>query len=321
MPRTPELSLAEKPVDRLTRLRSSVVLPFIVLGVCLVTTGISWFVLQHQDDDNARAEFVAQARQSADEIREELMGFEEVLQAGAALLAASDTVSPDEWRRFIERLDVPHMYPGIVSLNYAESLEPNEIEAFTQRMRAQGDPDFKIWPEGARKEYAVIALVEPFGPTVTHASGFDLMSEPTRRRAVERARDTGTVSMSGRVHLLPDMTANPRPAILLFVPVYRRDSAPSSIAERRAALIGYVTAALHVDTVAADVLKGRTLPLSLSIWEGEHTTPDALVYSKESPRQDGLPTFSADVPLSFSGQTWTLRFGVRKSAAPIAQGN
>jgi PAS domain S-box-containing protein len=321
MSRTPELALAEKPVDRFTRLRSSVLLPFIVLGVCLVTTGISWFVLQHQDDVNARAEFVAQSRQSANEIREDLMGFEEVLQAGAALLAASDTVSPDEWRRFIERLDVPHMYPGIVSLNYAESLGPDEIEAFTQRMRAQGDPDFKIWPEGAREEYAVTALVEPFGPAVTRARGFDLMSEPTRRRAVERARDTGTVSMSGRVHLLPDMTANPRPTILLFVPVYRRDSAPGSIAERRAALVGYVTAALHVDTVVAGVLKQRTLPLSLSIWEGEHTTADALVYSKESPPTDGLPTFSADVPLSFSGQAWTLRFGVRRSAAPIAQGN
>jgi len=321
MPRTPEFELAEKPVDRFTRLRSSVLLPFIVLGVCLATTGTSWFVLQHQDEHNARAEFVAQARQSADEIRETLMGFEEVLEAGAALLAASDTVSPDEWRRFIERLDLPHMYPGIESLNYAESLGPDDIEAFTQRMRAQGNPDFKIWPEGAREEYAVNALVEPFGPAIARARGFDLMSEPTRRRAVERARDTGTMSMSGRVRLLPDTTPNPRPALLLFVPVYRRDSAPDSIAERRAALVGYVTAALHVDTVVAGVLKQRSLPLSLSIWEGGQTTPDALVYSKESPRTDDLPTFSADVPLSFSALAWTLRFGVRRSAAPIAPGN
>ena len=325
MSRTPELALAEKPVDRFTRLRSSVLLPFIVLGVCLVTTGISWFVLQHQDDDNARAEFIAQAHQSANEIREELVGFGEVLQAGAALLAASDTVSPDEWRRFIERLDLPHVYPGIESLNYAERLGPDEIEALTQRMRAQGNPDFKIWPEGAREEYAVTVLVEPFSPTNSRATGFDLMSEPTRRRALERARDTGTASMSGRVHLLVDTTANSRPALLLFVPVYRRDSAPSSIEERRAALVGYVTAALHLDDVVAGVLKQRTLPLSLSIWEGEHTTPGALLYStaiqRESARAADMPTFSTDVPLTVSGQDWTLRFDVRRSAALIAQGS
>ena len=312
-------------MDLLSRLRSSVVLPFIVLGVCLVTTGVSWFVLMHQDDDSARAEFDDQARQSTNEIREELSGFEEVLQAGAGLLAASDTVSPDEWRRFIERLDLPHTYPGIEALNYAERVGPGDLEALTQRMRAQGNTDFHVWPAGLRAEYAVTVLIEPFGRSITRAHGFDLMSEPTRRRALERARDTGTVSLSARVSLFLDTAAHPRPTLLLFVPVYRRDTAPNTIEERRAALIGYVTAAIHMDDVVASVLKERSLPLSLSIWEGPQTNPDSLLYTTadnwDSPPAKRLPMFSTDLPLALSGQHWSLQFSVRRSAAIVQRGN
>jgi PAS domain S-box-containing protein len=300
-------------------------LPFIVLAVCLLTTAVWSFLLMRQDDDNAQAELESEARQSAGEIREELLGFEEVLQAGAGLLAASDTVTPHEWRLFVEHLDLPHSYPGIEALNYLQRLGPDDLDAFTARMRGRGNPEFRVWPAGHRDEYAVTVLVEPLGGGSGRATGFDLMSEATRRRAIERARDTGTVSLSGRVKLLLDTATNPRPALLMFVPVYRRDSAPASIEERRAALVGYVSAAFRADDLVSSVLKQRTLPLSLSIWEGRRPTADALLYSTASRWQptskQRAPAFSTDVPLSLSGQDWILRFDVRRSAALAQQGN
>ena len=320
-----KLTLALREGARhLTRLRSSILLPFIVLGLSLITTGVCWHLVVQRDENNARTEFESQARASTTEIREELQGFEEVLLAGAGLLVESDTVSPEEWRRFVERLDLRHAYPGIEAVNYAERVTPDQIAALRGRLQASGNAEFRIWPPSAADEHVIVVLSEPFGRARSRGIGFDLMSDPTRRRALERARDTGAVSLSGRVNLHMD-ALHPRPALLMFVPVYLRDRSPGSPEERRAALMGYVIAAFHVDDVVAGALKQRSLPLSLSIWEGTRRTPDTLIYSSPVRRTSAVaahaPTLTTDVPLSLSGQYWTLQFSVRRRAAMIQQGN
>jgi PAS domain S-box-containing protein len=309
---------------RLSQLRASVLLPFIVLGVSLTTTGIWWYLLDRQDEANARAEFESQARESASEIRQELIGFEEVLQAGAGLLATSNAVTPEEWRRFVGRFDLQRAYPGIAAVSYAERTPHAQVGRLIERMRALGNSQFHIWPPGAREEYVVTVLAERFGALNSHAMGFDLMSEAVRRRALERARDTGTVSLSGRVNLLLDSPAHARPAIQMVMPVYRGDGTLSSIDARRAALMGYVTAALRLDDLVSSALKHSTLPLSLSLWQSVQPTPGGFIYSTTNRSQPAsalhVPSFSLDVPMSLGSQQWTLRFNVRRSAAIVQQG-
>jgi PAS domain S-box-containing protein len=307
------------------RLRASTLLPFIVLTVSLTTTGIAWQVLQTQGNERARAEFESEARQSAAEMRDQILGFEEVLQAGAGLISASDSVSRQEWHRFVDRLDLPRAYPGIVGINYAEHVRPEGIAGLERRMRAAGNEGFTLWPSGTRDEYVVNTLVEPFGGVNLRASGFDLATEPTRRRAMEQARDTGTVSLSGGVNLVLDRSPRPRPAFVMFVPVYRNDVTPQSVPERRAALAGYVTAAFHLDDLLAGVLRERTLPLGVSIWEGGQAAPEKLMYANargaEMLANPGAATLTTNIPFSLSGQTWTLRFAASRSAAMALQGS
>jgi PAS domain S-box-containing protein len=325
MARKRSFVLTSHAARQLARLRTSILLPFIVLGVSLLTTGIWWYLLYQQDEANARAEFESQARESANAIREQFMSLEEVLQAGAGLLATSSTVTPEEWRRFVGRLDLPQFYPGFVAVNYAERIPREQLGQLIERMHAAGYPGFHVWPSGLRDEYVVTVLAERFGAINTRVIGFDLMSKPARRRALERARDTGIVSLSGRGNLLLDPPANRRPAVQMVMPVYRGDATPGSIEERRAALMGYVTAAFRLDELVSGALKHSTLPLSVSIWESAQTSPDALVYStvdrSQSASTSHVPSFSLDVPVSLGGQYWTLRFSVRSSAAIVQQGN
>ncbi|MEJ1963108.1 MAG: CHASE domain-containing protein [Gammaproteobacteria bacterium] len=298
-------------------------LPFVVLTVSVTTTAILWYALEAQGRERARDDFVAEARQSAAQMREEMLGFEEVLQAGAGLMAASDSVSSEEWRRFVSRLELPRAYPGIETINYAEYVVAGEVGALKARMRAAGTPDFGIWPGGVRDEYVVNVLVEPFGGLNQRALGFDLATEPTRRRAFEYARDTGAVSLSGKVNLVLDRSPTPRPAFLMFVPVYRHDTAPATVQERRDALAGYVTAAFHLDEVVAGVVYDRTLPLGVSIWEGSRPTPSALMYANARGEQmlahPEEATLSTDIPFALSGQQWTLRFAANRAAATALQ--
>jgi PAS domain S-box-containing protein len=320
----PKLELGARISHGFARLRSSALLPYIVLAVSLTTTGVWWYVLHVQATESARAEFENEAQQSVGDIREELLGFEEVLQAGAGLLLASDSVSRDEWRSFVDRLGLPRAYPGIQEVNYAERLQADQIAPLEARMRAQGNADFHVWPAGAREEYVVDVLAEPFGGSNRQPLGFDLLSDSTRQRALERARDTGTVSLSGSVHLARDRGSASRPALLMFVPVYRRDTTPTSVEDRRRALIGYVSAAFHIDELVAGSVSHRALPLAVAIREGEPATPGALLYANAvgqqmlaDPRQ---PLLTVDIPLSLSGHTWTLRFGASRNASVGLQG-
>ena len=321
-----KIELAARVARRLAKLRASGLLPFIVLVVSLAATGASWYLLAVQADKNARTEFENEARQSGSEIRDVILSFEEVLQAGAGLMASSDIVTRDEWRRFVERLELPSTYPGIETLNYAQRLRPEQIAPLEARMRAQGDMDFRIWPAGSRKEYVANVLVESFIGRSLRALGFDLLSEPTRRHAMELARDTGKPSLSGRVKLILDPAPQPRPAVLVFVPLYRRDSPTRSVEERRDALVGYVTSAFHLDEMVAGVLNERVLPLGVEIWEGDagSSSPDALIYTnppgRESFADPNVPMLNTEVPLLLSGQHWTLRFTVPRNATIAAQG-
>ena len=307
------------------RLRASAILPFVILAVSLTTTAISWQVLRTQGEERARAEFESEARQSTAQVREEIRGFEEVLQAGAGLIMASDAVSREEWQRFVDRLELPRAYPGIETINYAEVVSASGLAALEQRMRAAGNRGFSIWPAGAREEYVVNTLVEPFGGLNLRALGYDLSTESTRRIAMERARDSGLVTLSGRVRLVLDSSPLPRPAFLMFVPVYRHDFTPRSVADRRTALLGYVTAAFHLDELINGVLRDRTLPLGVSIWEGRGATPEMLMYANprgaEMNAHPGMATLATDIPLSLSGQQWTLRFAASRSAVETLQGS
>src|SRR5260370_22312589 len=64
-----------------------------------------------------------------------------------------------------------------------------------------GYPRFAIRPPGARPEYVVIEYVSPFTGN-ERSLGLDLMADPARRQAVERARDTGTMVATGAIALV-----------------------------------------------------------------------------------------------------------------------
>jgi PAS domain S-box-containing protein len=307
----------------LAGLRSSRVLAFLVLAIALATTGTWWRVLEEQADRNASAEVASEARQSGTEIREELLSFEEVLQAAAGLMTASDTLTGAEWRRFVDRLDLPRAYPGIRAVSFAQRLQPKDLPALETQMHGLGHEAFRVWPEGAREEYMVNVLVEPVGGSNIRALGFDLWSDPTRRQAMERARDTGNVMLSGRVAPILGATSEPHATLLMFVPVYRGEGVPLSVQDRRRRLAGFVCASFRLDDIVIGVLDNRALPLGVAIWQGDRPTTDTLLFasgrSKEALAAHDDSLLVTDVPLSVSGQQWTLRFAVGRNAAGVPQ--
>jgi len=270
-----------------------------------------------------RSEFESEARQTVAGIRDEILGFEEVIQAGAGLLSASDSVSGQEWRRFVERLELSSAYPAIETISYAERVPASGLADLRKRMLAEGNREFEVWPPGKREEYVVNTLVEPSDGLNQRALGFDMTTNAVRRRSMEQARDTGTVVLSEPLHLIIDRTSNPRTGFLLFAAVYSNDGQAQTVEQRRASLEGYVTAAFHLEDVVTAVLEDRALPLGISIWDADQNTSQAPIYTnargEEAIAHPETRMLTTEMPFSLSGQTWIVRFSTPRSAGTVRQ--
>ena len=98
------------------------------------------------------------------------------------------------------------------------------------------------------------------------ALGFDVLSDPVRRAALEKARDTGQLAATAALQLV--QTSEPEPGFLVAAPIYLRGLPHDTVAERRAALAGYVTGVFMVSESCRLMSTRRDFPLL-----GVETTP------------------------------------------------
>src|SRR5437016_4406195 len=220
-------------------------IPYGVLGGALIVTFVAALYVHRTTQAKDRARFENSVRQVSTTLQNRLDTHVALLRAGTGLFAASNSVEPDEFRRFVNQLDLPNHYPGIQGIGFSLKLQPEQRKQLIERMRKAGNPDFKIWPEGDRLEYHTIIYLEPSDQRNRTAIGFDMATEPVRRAAMERARDTGAATASGRVTLVQEIEEPKQPGFLIYAPVYRNGAKIDTIAERRAALQGFVYAAFR----------------------------------------------------------------------------
>ena len=108
-------------------------------------------------------------------------------------------------------------------------------------MRANGFPDFRIWPAGPRSELSAILYIEPLDASNARALGYDMLAENVRRRAMDAAREKGEPALSGPVTLVQDSgRQSDHTAVLMFVPVYRSAAPVDTPEERRIARLARI---------------------------------------------------------------------------------
>src|SRR6185295_11561759 len=130
---------------------------------------------------------------------------------------------------------------GIQGIGFSRRISPSDKAAVIGEMRKTVGPDFHIWPDNERSEYHSIVFLNPHDEKNKLAIGFDMFTESVRRAAMEKARDSGVPTASGRVVLVQEMKTEQKQAgFLIYAPVYRNGAPTTSVEERRQALVGFV---------------------------------------------------------------------------------
>jgi signal transduction histidine kinase len=268
----------------------------LLIGITLTLLGTFYVLRTGRARDELRFRSVAEETRHLVEIR--LNTYIEVLRATVALFGASDHVTGDEFRAFVSHLRLPERYPGIQGIGFAVRVP-------------SGDITVPIWPEGERSEYTSVLYLEPLDARNQRAIGYDMFSEPVRRAAMERARDTGEPAASGKVTLVTERDHDGTQAgFLIYVPVYHNSMPVSSIEERRAALVGYVYSPFRADDLLTRIVGPKGTPLAFEVYDGPHVNAANRMHAAtpadppRSPHENLATAYTLDV----AGRPWTLAF-------------
>ena len=162
---------------------------FGLLLMGLIATALAAHYTKSETDRESKREFDFVCNEIKIKIQDRLNAHEQILRSGAAFFDHSGSVSREDWHRFAERQKVDQQLPGIQGIGFALLIPKQNLAQHVQEIRAQGFPQYQVRPEGKREIYSSIIYLEPFTNRNLRAFGYDMLSEPVRRTAMERARD------------------------------------------------------------------------------------------------------------------------------------
>jgi PAS domain S-box-containing protein len=290
---------------------------FVLLGLLSLAL---WRYTDSITAEQQKAEFDRAASDIIDEVESRLGIYEQFLRAGAALFPAYGNVSRSQWNTFVGNLNLSERLPGIQGIGFAEFVAPSEKQHHISEVRAEGFPDYRIYPEYDRPSYTSIVYLEPFDERNQRAFGYDMMTEPVRRDAMERARDSGTTARTGKVTLVQENGIDVQNGFLMYFPVYRPGTSPTTPDDRRRSIIGYVYSPFRMADFIKGVLGSAQRPVRIEIYDGSAVAGDRLLYSDGSqpadkPKEDRLTHIATRRSY---GRPWTYRVSAPASVAVLA---
>ncbi len=288
---------------------------WIVLVAGLTITAASTLYVKSFVEKIAEQEFISRCGKIQNIISGRLDDHARILQSGVALFNSSDTVTRGEWRIFNQSQKVEKQLPGIQGIGFSLLLTPEELTRHIQKIRSEGFPDYRVKPDGTRKIYSSIIYLEPFSGRNLRAFGYDMFSEPVRRQAMERARDTDHAALSGKVILVQETDEEVQAGTVMYVPVYRKGMPTETVEQRRAAIYGWVYSPYRMDDLMRGILAGPNLEnekqLHLQLYDGEEASSRTLLYQSHHREGRNLGAdhrFTRQIPVDFNGRHWSLRF-------------
>lgn len=234
-----------------------------------------------QVDRSSARELNARAATAEELIEGRALMYTEMLYGVSALRSSSQYLTRSEFHHYITTLEVFRRYPGVQVIGFCELMR-GDRSWYEAIIGADADvsglpyPPFAIRPAGIRPEYVPISFIEPQkgnGP----AFGFDILSEPNRRAAMERTRDTGRPAATAPVKLIQE--TGEQTGFLIMLATYRPGLPQGTVAERRAAFMGAEYAAFRMGELLAGVLGKDPSANDLEIYDrgpAGATNPDPL---------------------------------------------
>lgn len=313
--------MADSPPDQTTQASSRLsaqsaahparmgLLPWFTLILCLCITALAWRASTERTFRLRHEQFQAKAQEIELHLRERLTVYEQVLHGVSGLMQANPYLTRSAFADYAKALQLQQVFPGIQGVGYAAWIPAGQLAYYEQLVEEEGFKGFRVFPPGPREDYSSVHYIEPFTGSNYRAFGFDMYSHETRRQAMERARDTGRVAMTGNVELIRMDHRTNTAGFLMYMPIYRPGMPHATTAQRRINLQGWAYAPVWVDDLLDSILKSKPGGLLFEVYDGTSPTASNLLYrhpKQAADQTDVLPGLQIQRTLSLAQHSWTL---------------
>jgi signal transduction histidine kinase/CheY-like chemotaxis protein len=292
------------------RTNSSVWISLLFLFVGLFITFKVLNYIKRNEELQSQKEFIQVCNEIKSEIITHINIQTEFLISGSSLFEASDTVTRQEWKDFNKFSNENVKFMGVQGLGYSTIIIKQHLQEHISSIRKEGFSKYNISPIGKRDLYTSVIYIEPFSTKNAIALGYDMFSEPIRRKAMQIARDYDKPTLSGRIILHQDNKSDWQAGVLIYAPVYK-NLTTNTVEARRKAITGWVFCAFRMDDLMNSFLGAQYFNdktnIRLQIYDDKTITQKTLLYDSQK------NNFSAKIKtqittIAFNNKKWTLVF-------------
>jgi len=254
---------------------------FFAVFLSIVATLVAWKVMNVHLANKNEDIFVSRVEEAQRALSYKFSSYQSGLLGASGFFAGSNAVEMDEWQRFVQSLDIEKNYKGINGIGFIAPVDRADLDTYVETQRAEGRPDFDIRPDRDAENFFIIQYIEPVEAN-TKAVGLNIAFEKNRYDAAVEARDSGKTTMTRKIALVQD--ADRTPGFLILHPVYRSGMPVATVAERRAAFLGWIYAPFTVKNMMHQYEQddARMQDLYLQIYEeGAKNNTDAIYTNRK----------------------------------------
>jgi len=237
-----------------------------IFMMCLTTA--YWYKEQQQATNIRLQVFNEAANQIQNKLYLRLSRYELMLRGVKGFYEGSDFVTKAEYHDYIKALRASETSPGSQAVGIAVHVPHEKWSQFITDMKRRGYTDFKVKPSGERTSYAPLSLIEPHNGTNLNAIGYDLVTNPKIKPAIDEARDRDTPSLTSRLTLVQD-AGKDIPAVVMYVPIYDISRPLDTVEARRTAILGWVSGAFRIGDFMASMHSQIDKDLTVTLKEGD----------------------------------------------------
>lgn len=286
--------------------------PVVVLVAILIITIWPWQNARQSLKNNAQQARNEQVNTIESKITERFLTYSNSLQSGVALLQADPNIDREQWRTFFTSTEQSTDRSGIQGTGFTKVFSATEAPTVIAAMTSQGVTDFTIKPMQLDPDLnSAVLYLYPETDNNKSVRGFNMLSEPTRREAMLRARDSSEPSLTRAVTLVQDTKVGNGKGFLLYVPYYTANTTNMSVEERRIHLEGYVYGGFRASSLFQTLLEepSRQANYSLRVYDGEVSEKDLLYETTNTKYIEGRASTQQVVqPINVYGTKWNFVF-------------
>jgi len=281
-------------------------MPIAIFLLIAAITIVSVYALERGEDERLAAELRTRTGAISSALERRANSSSAFLRAGAAFLASQNDVPATRFRRFVSELRLDADYRGGEGIGWAMIVRPGEVEAFDELMAQEAPGAVTLYPRpDGRQPFSVpVTYLQPDTERNRRALGYDMYSEPVRRRAMQEAERTARPTASGKV-VLEQEGAVDAPGFLLYMPVF-------GAAEDGRALRGFIYSPFNGQDFLSSALQlEHSGGFGVRLYDGGIAPGNLLAQVGELEE----PGISAVQRISISGSTWTLQITASRGRA------